>query len=115
MVYVHLKWRARVCLIKTTLFEFISVVHLPMYRSSLLTVIAVVTDTFCFLRVATYESFNYTQPCVTTLQQIHKLYLTMLFVICIFFIPGRWSKPSDGQPSTKYEVVWSGSLATEEG
>ena len=29
------KWRARVCLIKTVLFEFISVVHLPIYRSSL--------------------------------------------------------------------------------
>ncbi|RMX40875.1 hypothetical protein pdam_00012040, partial [Pocillopora damicornis] len=31
------------------------------------------------------------------------------------FLASRWNKPSDSQPSTKYEIVWSGSLATEEG
>ncbi|PFX27196.1 Rab3 GTPase-activating protein non-catalytic subunit [Stylophora pistillata] len=31
------------------------------------------------------------------------------------FLTSRWIKPSDSQPSTKYEIVWSGSLATEEG
>lgn len=31
------------------------------------------------------------------------------------FLASRWNKQSDSQPGTKYEIVWSGSLATEEG
>ncbi|XP_078349429.1 rab3 GTPase-activating protein non-catalytic subunit-like isoform X1 [Oculina patagonica] len=31
------------------------------------------------------------------------------------FLTSRWNKPSDGEPSTKYEIVWSGILAMEEG
>ena len=28
---------------------------------------------------------------------------------------GKWSKQPDNEPSTKYELVWSGDLALEEG
>jgi len=31
------------------------------------------------------------------------------------FLSSKWNKSSCGEPSTKYEVVWSGSLAMEEG
>lgn len=49
------------------------------------------------------------------IKQIRDLQVAMLFVTYASHLPGKWNKSSCGEPSTKYEVVWSGSLAVEEG
>ena len=52
---------------------------------------------------------------VTKSEQVRNLHDGRSFVTYISHFPGRWNKPSDGEPTTKYEIVWSGSLAIEEG
>ena len=47
------------------------------------------------------------------IQQVAMLF--NYFVTHVFHLTGKWNKSSGGEPSTKYEIVWSGSLAVEEG